>query len=417
MAILGQIRKRSIFLIIVIGMALFAFVLSGVFTSNGGFGANEPIGEINGEEIDYAMFNMMVEQAQTVYGLNMINAVNLAWNQGLKNQALIQEIDKLGIGAGRGQLEQIISSDESIVMNPLFQNEIGLFDFNKFSSYITQLNSSNPTMYDQWRLQEQNIISLAKQKIYFDLIKSSVIYTNVESNIQYHLENDKVSIEYLRIPYEIIPDSTLKIKDSEILSYLKKNRGIYENGESRKVEYIYIPDVASNLDENNIRTNLEQLRDGFSQMNQVTNSIEEIKGLINVEENINTTYKHFKELQERWRNAGPIPRDKYNNAWNSYHHHVEIFYDFLHEFLRQIICGTLCFPIGGVSIVPQFPGCVLKIRFYLADLSSPFHETRIAKDTLYLPSKSDRIRTERIVLRFHDHTYPLFLGYHQFRGE
>ena len=58
--------------------------------------------------------------------------------------------------------------------------------------------------------------------------------------------------------------------------------------------------------------------------------IEEIKGLINVEENINTTYKHFKDLQERWRNAGPIPRDKYNNTWNNYHHHVEIFYDFLH---------------------------------------------------------------------------------------
>lgn len=58
--------------------------------------------------------------------------------------------------------------------------------------------------------------------------------------------------------------------------------------------------------------------------------IEEIKGLINVEENINTTYRHFKELQESWRNAGPIPRDKYNNVWNNYHHHVEIFYDFLH---------------------------------------------------------------------------------------
>ena len=58
--------------------------------------------------------------------------------------------------------------------------------------------------------------------------------------------------------------------------------------------------------------------------------IEEIKGLLSVEENINNTYKHFKELQEKWRNAGPIPRDKYNNAWNSYHHHVERFYDFLH---------------------------------------------------------------------------------------
>jgi hypothetical protein len=191
----------------------------------------------------------------------MINAVNLAWNQGLRNQALIQEIDKLGIGAGRGQLEQIISGDESIVMNPLFQNEIGLFDFNKFSSYITQLNTSNPTMYEQWRLQEQNIISLAKQKIYFDLIKSSVIYTNVESNIQYHLENDKV-----------------------ILSYLRTNREIYENGESRKVEYIYIPDGASSLDENNIRTDLEQIRDGFSQMNQVTNVVENIEGFKGVKD-------------------------------------------------------------------------------------------------------------------------------------
>ncbi|XLS30405.1 DUF349 domain-containing protein [Flavobacteriaceae bacterium M23B6Z8] len=57
--------------------------------------------------------------------------------------------------------------------------------------------------------------------------------------------------------------------------------------------------------------------------------IEELKGLINVEENINTTYKHFKELQDRWKHAGPIPRMEYNNIWRTYHHHVERFYDFL----------------------------------------------------------------------------------------
>jgi peptidyl-prolyl cis-trans isomerase D len=88
MAILGQIRKRSIFLIIVIGMALFAFVISGVFTSNGGFGANKPIGEVNGEEIDYEMFNSMVEQAQTVYGLNTINAVNLSMESRVKKSSV-----------------------------------------------------------------------------------------------------------------------------------------------------------------------------------------------------------------------------------------------------------------------------------------------------------------------------------------
>ena len=297
MAVLGQIRKRSIFLIIVIGMALFAFVISGVFTSNGGFGSNKPIGEINGEEINYETFNMMVEQAQNAYGLNTLNAVNLAWDQGIKNQALLQELDKLGIDAGKDQLEQIISSDQSIVLNPLFQNEIGLFDFNKFSSYISQLKSSNPTLYDQWRFQELNIISLAKQKIYFDLIRSSVIYTDVESNIQYHLENDKVNIEYLRIPYDEIPDSIIQIKDSEIFSYLKNNRDSYEKGEFRKVDYVFIPDAASSIDENNLRTGLEQLRDGFSQLNPVSNTIEDIIGFKDVKD-----YSEFIEIYSdvRW---------------------------------------------------------------------------------------------------------------------
>ncbi|MAZ73287.1 MAG: chromosome segregation protein, partial [Flavobacteriaceae bacterium] len=58
--------------------------------------------------------------------------------------------------------------------------------------------------------------------------------------------------------------------------------------------------------------------------------IEELKSLLTTEENINTTYKHFKDIQERWHTAGPIPRDKYNLTWNTYHHHVENFYDFLH---------------------------------------------------------------------------------------
>lgn len=58
--------------------------------------------------------------------------------------------------------------------------------------------------------------------------------------------------------------------------------------------------------------------------------INELKGLVNVEEDINTTYKNFKAIQEGWRNAGPIPRANYNDVWRTYHHHIEIFYDFLH---------------------------------------------------------------------------------------
>ncbi|MEO0902264.1 MAG: DUF349 domain-containing protein, partial [Bacteroidota bacterium] len=72
--------------------------------------------------------------------------------------------------------------------------------------------------------------------------------------------------------------------------------------------------------EQNLKANLEK-RLGI---------IEELKGLMNVEEDINNTYRNFKDLQERWRNAGPIPRNNYNDVWRTYHHHMEIFYDFLH---------------------------------------------------------------------------------------
>ncbi|MCC9074233.1 DUF349 domain-containing protein [Flavobacterium sp. F-65] len=58
--------------------------------------------------------------------------------------------------------------------------------------------------------------------------------------------------------------------------------------------------------------------------------VEELKELINPQENIKDTLKHFNELRERWKNAGSIPKDKYNHVWNNYHFHVENFYDYLH---------------------------------------------------------------------------------------
>ena len=57
--------------------------------------------------------------------------------------------------------------------------------------------------------------------------------------------------------------------------------------------------------------------------------IDELKELIDTAEPA-TMYKSFKELQERWRAVGQIPRANYNDVWRTYHHHVERFYDLLH---------------------------------------------------------------------------------------
>ena len=281
MAILGQIRKRSFFLIVVIGMALFAFVISGVFVGSG-VSQSQSIGEINGEEIDYESFNLIVQQVQDVYGLDYSNAINYAWKAGVRNTVLAQELEKLGVNAGIDQLEQILSAEPTIVSNPVFQNEIGVFDFNKFTRYISQLRQTNPSAYNDWKIQEQNIISGAKQRIFFNLISSSVTYTDVESDLEYHLENDKVTIDYIKLPFDQISDSLFDISNSQISNYIRNNKDNFLIDPSRIIDYVYVPDIASKLDENNIRTNLEALIDGIIQYNDVTKLVDSIEGFKNV---------------------------------------------------------------------------------------------------------------------------------------
>jgi len=58
--------------------------------------------------------------------------------------------------------------------------------------------------------------------------------------------------------------------------------------------------------------------------------IEQIKALIGSDNPVNTIYKKFKLLQENWHKTGPALRSENNNLWETYKHHVERFYDFLH---------------------------------------------------------------------------------------
>ena len=72
--------------------------------------------------------------------------------------------------------------------------------------------------------------------------------------------------------------------------------------------------------QNNLKTNLS---------NRLA-IVEELKTLIHSQENMATTLKKFNDIRDRWKVAGPIPKDKYNHVWNNYHFHLENFYDVLH---------------------------------------------------------------------------------------
>ncbi|HZJ74327.1 MAG TPA: DUF349 domain-containing protein [Perlabentimonas sp.] len=57
--------------------------------------------------------------------------------------------------------------------------------------------------------------------------------------------------------------------------------------------------------------------------------IEEIKELVNRNESVNQTFQDFRQLQQRWREVGQVPQASLNDLWDTYHHHVQNFYDYV----------------------------------------------------------------------------------------
>ena len=286
MAVLGKIRQRSIFLILVIGMALFAFVISGVFDgSSANTGPTEPIAVVNDEEIDGTFFRQMVEQTERTYNYSTLQSVNLVWNQALRNTIFDQEFEKLGIDAGKDQLEQIISSDDGVINNPSFQNEAGFFDFGVFTDYIDQLRIQEPAAYENWKAQEQSIIGVAKQRIYLDLIKSSSGMTEAEAKALYHFENDNINVEYVQIPFDIIPDSLVNVTDAEVKQFIKDHEKDYERAANRNLQYVSFDENPTQDDLANISLRLESLKDvriAYNDVSKLTDTIEGFRTTKNI---------------------------------------------------------------------------------------------------------------------------------------
>ena len=190
MAVLGQIRQRSVFLILVIGMALFAFVISGVLDGNSlPDSPSDPIAIVNEEEIELDFYRQLVENTERNYNVSTMQAVNSVWDQLVRATIFRQEFDRLGIDAGRQQIEMILMQNQAIVQDSRFQNETGFFDFGIFTEYINKMRVDNPQAYENWKLQEENIVSMAKENIYYDLIKSSSGFTELEGKNAYHSQN------------------------------------------------------------------------------------------------------------------------------------------------------------------------------------------------------------------------------------
>ncbi|MGI9548142.1 MAG: peptidylprolyl isomerase, partial [Flavobacteriaceae bacterium] len=249
MAILENIRKRTTVLILIIGMALFAFVISGIFTSNdfSGGKVGSSVAEINGEEVSIDEFRRKVERISrrsgpTSSGLQMVNNV---WNQVERQTIMNQQFENLGIDIQQDQIIDVIRSSPGLSQNPQFVDENGIFDENRFREFIAELRANAPSQYEDWLQDEELIILGAKEQTYFNLARAGIGATLKEGELDYKLTNDKVSLRYVRVPYASIADSSLTIGKKEISDYINLHPDDYQQESARDIQFVLFEEKAS----------------------------------------------------------------------------------------------------------------------------------------------------------------------------
>ncbi|RUA16615.1 MAG: peptidylprolyl isomerase, partial [Flavobacteriia bacterium] len=296
MAILENIRKRTTVLILIIGLALFAFVISGVFSSNNDFTGGKvgsSIAEVNGEGISIDEFRNKVETASRSYGPNFSSTqlVNMVYDQEVRKALLNQQFEDLGIDVESDQIIEFVRTS-GYAQIPDFQDDNGIFNEAVFKSAIANWRANDPLRYDAWLQDEKAIIEAAKERLYFNLIKGGVGATLSEGKFDYKLANDKVDIQYVRVPYSSIADSTIEVSKSEIEKYINDHKKRFEQDKARDIRFVYFEEKPSAEDVNGVKEAITALLDDTVEYSKETDSNDTIAGFRNTTDMIAFLDRH-----------------------------------------------------------------------------------------------------------------------------
>lgn len=264
MAVLNKIRQRSLFLILIIALALFSFVLGDLFKNSDALSAKSQhiVATINGKDITREDFLQKVEVAQRQMGPNATNTqvMNRVWEQELRQAIMETQYEKLGISVEQDQMRDLLKT--ALATSPEFLNEAGVFDENKLNEYIANLKETSVAGYESWVNYEKQVATNALQQNYFNLVKAGLSGTLLEGELEHKLENHKVDIKYIQVAYTTIPDSTVTVSKSEISSYIKNHKKQFEVETTRDIRFVEFKEVASVEDENKIKKELETYING-----------------------------------------------------------------------------------------------------------------------------------------------------------
>jgi peptidyl-prolyl cis-trans isomerase D len=293
MAVLNKIRQRTFFLIIIIALALFAFVLDGVIQNIGtpSVKAQNTIGVVNGKDITRDIFLQKVEATQRQAGgsISSNQVVNMVWEQEVRNAIMESQFEKLGMTVEKDQMRDALKM--ALAGSPEFMNEAGMFDEYKLNEYIANLKEMSPEGYQSWVEYEKSLAASVLQQNYFNMVKAGLMGTLAEGELEHKLEGDKIDIKFVQIPYTSVDDSSVPVSKSEITDYIKKHKKQFEVEASVDIKYVEFRELPSAEDETIIKEELKGLLNDKEEYNESLKTAQIVPGFLNttnIEEFINS---------------------------------------------------------------------------------------------------------------------------------
>jgi peptidyl-prolyl cis-trans isomerase D len=285
MSVLESLRKRSGLLVAIVGLALFAFVLTGLFQNDSSLfsGDESVVGEIAGKSIDIKDFRTKVDEAienqkrnsnKVTLEQNEIDGiVQQIWNQTINEEVLNKEYAKLGIAVSDEELYDLmvdhphaalvrnLSDPQTGKIAPMFADDkTGEVSPEKIRKFTASMNDEQEK---QWAQLENYIRQIRTVEKYNNMVKKGLYVTKAVAKTNFIAQNTNSDIKYVVKSYNTIVDSTLKPTDAELSNYYKAHQNEFKQETSRKIEYVAFNITASPEDIEETRKEMQKIAEEF----------------------------------------------------------------------------------------------------------------------------------------------------------
>lgn len=263
MATLEKIRTKGGFIVsIVIGIALFAFILGDFLTPGKGVFASSKveIAEINGQSIPYPFYQQMLERRMEAYkqqtGLtnlteqNMVTIRNEAWNDVINEYVIKKEYDALSLECGADELFDMVAGRNihpQIKTTSIFQDSTGQFDRSLVIAFLNNMQQS-PEALDAWINYESQLQANTIALKFNALIDKGLYIPNKFAEVTFKETLRKIEFQYILKRYTSVPDSIITFSESEIEEYYNENQDRFKQNATRDIEYVSFDVFASQKD-------------------------------------------------------------------------------------------------------------------------------------------------------------------------